>query len=140
MGAMLTQRPELFRAIVANVGLYDALRMENDPNGVFNTTEFGTVKDKAQFEALYAYSPYHKLKKGKSYPSVLFTTGANDNRVNPAHSKKMAARMMENPKNKVLLRITFGAGHGIGSSRSQRIDLKSDTYGFLFNELGMTLK
>jgi len=61
MGAALTQQPELFRAVVSHVGIYDMLRVELDPNGAFNTTEFGSVKDRDQFEALFAYSPYHHV-------------------------------------------------------------------------------
>ena len=83
MGAALTQRPDLFRASCLYVGIYDMLRVELDPNGAFNTTEFGTVKDPDQFKALYAYSPYHHVKDGTAYPAILFLTGDNDQRVNP---------------------------------------------------------
>src|SRR5882672_11446234 len=93
MGALLTQRPELVRAVVSRVGIYDMLRVELDPNGQFNITEFGTVKDPNQFKALYAYSPYHHVKDGTKYPAVLLATGENDGRVNPAQSRKMAARL-----------------------------------------------
>ena len=93
MGAALTQRPDLFRAVVSFVGIYDMLRVELDPNGEFNTTEFGTVKNREQFQALYAYSPYHHVKDGTVYPAVLFLTGENDHRVNPLHSRKMTARL-----------------------------------------------
>ena len=75
MGAALTQRPELFRAVVSYVGIYDMLRVERDPNGAFNVTEFGTVKDPEQFKALYAYSPYHHVKDGTAYPAILMPTG-----------------------------------------------------------------
>ncbi|HLQ25669.1 MAG TPA: prolyl oligopeptidase family serine peptidase, partial [Acidiferrobacterales bacterium] len=71
MGAILTQRPDLFRAVVSLVGIYDMLRVELTPNGAFNVTEFGTVKDSDQFNALYAYSPYHNVKDGAPYPAVL---------------------------------------------------------------------
>jgi prolyl oligopeptidase len=91
MGAALTQRPDLFRAVVSYVGVYDMLRVELDPNGAFNVTEFGTVTDPAQFEALHAYSPYHRVVDGTPYPAVLLVTGDHDGRVNPAHSRKMAA-------------------------------------------------
>ncbi len=93
MGAALTQRLELFRAVVSFVGIYDMLRVELDPNGAFNTTEFGTVKDPEQFKALYAYSPYHHVKDGATYPAILFLTGENDHRVNPLNSRKMIARL-----------------------------------------------
>ena len=93
MGAFLTQRPDLARAVVAHVGIHDMLRVELDPNGQFNVTEFGTVKDPEQFKALFAYSPFHHVRDGVKYPAVLLTTGENDGRVNPAQSRKMAARL-----------------------------------------------
>ena len=75
MGVALTQHPELFRAVVAHVGLYDMLRFEVHPNGVFNTAEYGSVKNAEQFKALYAYSPLHRVKDGTAYPAVLLLTG-----------------------------------------------------------------
>jgi prolyl oligopeptidase len=91
MGAAFTQRPDLFHAVVSYVGIYDMLRVELDPNGEFNITEFGTVKDPGQFKALYAYSPYHHVKDGTAYPAILMPTGENDHRVNPMESRKMVA-------------------------------------------------
>ena len=94
MGATLTQHPELFRAVVSRVGIYDMLRVELDPNGAFNVTEFGTVKDPEQFQALYAYSPYHHVKDGVRVPGACcMLTGDNDGRVDPMHSRKMTARL-----------------------------------------------
>ena len=93
MGAELTQFPKLFRAVVSFVGIYDMLHVENTPNGAFNVTEYGTVKNPEQFSALYAYSPFHRVKDHTAYPSVLFLTGANDPRVDPYHSRKMTARL-----------------------------------------------
>src|SRR5438105_2905568 len=75
MGAMIAQHPDLVRAVVSSVGIYDMLRVELAPNGAFNVTEFGTVKDPEQFKALYAYSPYHHVVDGTRYPSILFMTG-----------------------------------------------------------------
>ena len=75
MGAFLTQHPDLARSVVSHVGIYDMLRVELDPNGAFNTTEFGSVQDPAQFKALYAYSPYHHVVDGTKYPAVLFMDG-----------------------------------------------------------------
>jgi prolyl oligopeptidase len=139
MGAFLTQRPDLARAVVAQVGIFDMLRVELDPNGAFNITEFGTVKDPAQFQALYAYSPFHHVRDGVKYPAVLLTTGENDGRVNPAQSRKMAARLQaatasERP---ILYRSTASAGHGIGSSLKVRIAEQADILAFLFDQLGM---
>src|SRR6185295_14572670 len=78
MGAALTQEPRAMRAVVSQVGIYDALRWELQPNGEFNTTEFGTVKDLDQFKALNAYSPLNRVRDGVAYPSVLLTAGDND--------------------------------------------------------------
>lgn len=139
MGAFLTQRPDLARAVVAQVGIYDMLRVELDPNGQFNVTEFGTVSDPVQFQALYAYSPYHHVKDGVKYPAVLLTTGENDGRVNPAQSRKMAARLQAASASGVpiLFRSTASAGHGIGTALKERIAEQADVYSFLFNELGI---
>jgi prolyl oligopeptidase len=140
MGAMITQHPQLARAVVSSVGIYDMIRVELDPNGSFNTTEFGTVKDEAQFKALYAYSPYHHLRHDEKYPAVLLTTGANDGRVNPMHSRKFAAALQATAsESPVYLGISTKSGHGIGSSLDERIGLTADWMAFLFDQLGMKL-
>jgi prolyl oligopeptidase len=142
MGAMLTQHPERFGAVVGHVGIYDMLRVELSPNGEFNITEFGTVKDAGQFRALYAYSPYHRVKDGTPYPSVLFLTGANDPRVDPMQSRKMTARLQAaNSSGKpVLLRTSNASGHGIGSSLDEKIGEAVDVYAFLFDRLGVAYR
>jgi prolyl oligopeptidase len=142
MGAMITQHPDLMRAVVSQVGIYDMLRVELAPNGAFNVTEFGTVKDPEQFKALYAYSPYHHVVDGTKYPSILMMTGANDGRVAPYHSRKMVARLdaANKSQNPILLRTSSSAGHGIGTSLTERIKQLADIYAFLFAQLGMTSK
>jgi prolyl oligopeptidase len=142
MGAMITQHPDLFRAVVSSVGIYDMLRVELAPNGAFNVTEFGTVKNPEQFKALYAYSPYHHVVDGTKYPAVLMMTGANDGRVAPYHSRKMTARLLAANKsdNPILLRTSSSAGHGIGTALSERIKQSADIYAFLFAQLGMSGK
>ena len=139
MGAMITQHPDLMRAVVSSVGIYDMLRVELAPNGAFNVTEFGTVKDPEQFKALYAYSPYHHVVDGTKFPSILMMTGANDGRVAPYHSRKMIARLDEANKagNPILLRTSSSAGHGIGTALSERIKQSADVYAFLFAQLDM---
>lgn len=139
MGAALTQRPDLFRAVVTFVGIYDMLRVELDPNGAFNITEFGTVKDPEQFKALYAYSPYHHVKDGAKYPAVLLLTGENDHRVNPMQSRKMTARLQaaNDSDHPILLRTTASAGHGIGTALNERIEQNADYFSFLFDQLEM---
>jgi prolyl oligopeptidase len=141
MGAMITQHPESFRACVSAVGIYDMLRVELSPNGAFNVTEFGTVKDKAQFQAMHAYSPYHRVQDGRQYPAILFMTGANDPRVDPMQSRKMTARLQATgSRAPVLLRTSANSGHGGGSSLAQRIEEDVDRFAFLFGELGVTYK
>ena len=139
MGAVLTQRPDLFRAVVSHVGIYDSLRSELEPNGAFNITEFGTVKDPDQFKALYAYSPYHHVVDGTHYPAILLMTGDHDGRVNPYHSRKMMARLQAANRSEypILLRTTAAAGHGIGTGLGERIAQEADGDAFLFEQLGM---
>ncbi len=140
MGAVLTQHPDLARAVVSSVGIYDMLRVELDPNGAFNIAEFGTVNDRAQFDALYAYSPLHHVVKGTDYPAVLLLTGANDGRVNPLHSRKFAAALQAaqaDPDHPILLRTSKTSGHGIGSSIDEVIFTQTDQLMFLLDQLGM---
>jgi predicted esterase len=114
MGAVLTQRPDLFRVVVSISGIYDMLRSETTENGQFNVTEYGSVKNPEAFTALYAYSPYQHVKDGTKYPSILFTVGENDPRVDPWHSRKMIARLQaaNASKNPILLIRFSNAGHG----------------------------
>jgi prolyl oligopeptidase len=142
MGAALVQHPEMYRAVVSYVGIYDMLRSEAiTSNAVFNITEFGTVKDPAQFKALYAYSPYQHVVDGTAYPAVLFLTGANDPRVNPANSRKMTARLQAATSSKVpvLLRTSSTTGHGIDSSLDEQVEEGADVWSFLFNQLGLRM-
>jgi len=142
MGAMITQFPALCKATVSFVGIYDMLRNELTPNGAFNVPEYGTVKDKAQFRAMYAYSPYHNVKEETAYPSVLFMTGANDPRVDPMHSRKMTASLQAATTSEapILLRTSSSTGHGIGTPLSEQINQGVDMYAFLFHELVIKYK
>lgn len=139
MGAEVTQHPDLFRAVVSHVGIYDMLRVELSPNGAFNVTEFGTVKDPAEFRALFAYSPYHHVVDGTKYPAVMMLTGANDPRVDPMNSRKMTARLQaaNASSNPILLRASSTSGHGIGTALSEAIAQQTDVDSFLFRELGI---
>lgn len=139
MGAALTQHPDLFRAVVSRVGIYDMLRVELFPNGEFNTTEFGSVKDSNQFKALYAYSPYHHVADETAYPAVLFMTGDNDGRVDPANSRKMLARLQTASSSNLPLMLTTNphAGHGFGTRLSDRIAQEAEMYAFLADQLGV---
>jgi len=142
MGAEIVQHPEMFRAVVSRVGIYDMLHVENTPNGAFNVTEFGTVKDPDQFRALYSYSPLHNVKDGAGYPSVLFVTGANDPRVDPYNSRKMTAgiRAATTSDHPIFLRTNSDTGHGQGKPLGAEVEELTDSYAFLLHELGVTLK
>ncbi len=137
VGAALTQRPELLRAAGAAAGPYDMLRAELDPGGAVDTPEFGSVKDKAQFDALYAYSPLRNVRDGANYPAVLVMAGDADARVNPAQSRKMVARLQQgNPSGRViLLRTGASSGRGGEMPLSERIEQTTDEYGFFVHEL-----
>ena len=141
VNAVLTQHPQAFRAAASMVGISDMIRVEATPNGAFNVTEFGSVKDPEQFRALYAYSPYHHVVDGTRYPAVLLTAGEGDPRVDSWHAKKMAARLQEATTSglPVVLRIS-GWGHGIGSSRDERIAQTADLWTFFFAELGVPFR
>jgi len=138
MGAMITQHPSLARAVVTSGGIYDMLRAELDPNGAFNTTEFGSVKDETQFKTLYSYSPYHHVQPGP-FPAVLALTGAHDGRVNPMQSRKFIAALQAADTGglPILLRASASSGHGPGSAQSERIDQQTDELAFLFAQLSM---
>jgi len=140
MGAVLTERPDLFRAVVSEAGLYDMLRFETTQNGQFNVTEYGSVKHRDQFKALYAYSPYEHVVKGTKYPAVLLTVGENDLRVDPWHSRKFAAKLQAaSTSGWPILLISFSAaGHGgIGAGEDQRIAMEAYNWAFLFDQLGV---
>jgi prolyl oligopeptidase len=143
MGAMITQRPDLFRAIVCAVPLLDMLRYQNFQIAKLWIPEYGSAEDPKQFEWLYAYSPYHHVKPGKEYPAILFMTGDTDTRVDPMHAKKMAALMQAEAKNgaskerPILLRIETKAGHGQGKPVTKQIEENTDMYSFLFWQLGV---
>jgi len=137
MGAVLTQRPDIAQAVVADVPVMDSLRSETTTNGGFNTTEFGTVEDPELFAALLAYSPYHNVVDGTAYPAVLLTAGENDTRVDAWHAKKMTARLQQatTSDRPVLLRLE-STGH-LAGSLDQSIDETTDRHAFLFGQLGL---
>ncbi len=138
-GVVVTQHPDLFRAVVADAGWYDSLRVELSPNGQVGTNEFGTVKDPEQFKALYAYSSYHHVKDGTPYPAIYLFAGANDNRVDPMQSRKMTARLQAatNSGLPILLRFELNAGHGWGEALNTEIGEYSDIMSFLFDQMGI---
>jgi prolyl oligopeptidase len=116
------------------------LRYEQAANGVFNTTEYGSVKDEGAFKALYAYSPFHAVKDKTQYPSILMLTGKNDPRVEPFHSRKMIARLQASGTKQPVLLRTSDTGHGGGTPLAERIAQSIDVYAFLFDALGVKVK
>jgi prolyl oligopeptidase len=143
MGAALTQRPDLFRAVVCQVPLLDMLRYQNFQIAKLWIAEYGSAEDRKQFDFIYAYSPYHHVKAGTEYPAILFMTADTDTRVDPMHAKKMAALMQAEAANgqsrerPILLRIDTNAGHGQGKPITKQIEELTDVYSFLFSQLGV---
>ncbi|MGA8152650.1 MAG: prolyl oligopeptidase family serine peptidase [Terriglobales bacterium] len=143
MGAAFTQRPDLYRAVVCQVPLLDMLRYQNFQIAKLWIPEYGSADDPKQFDWLYAYSPYHQVKAGTEYPSILFVTADTDTRVDPMHAKKMAALMQAEAANgqsrtrPILLRIETKAGHGQGKPITKQIEESTDVYSYLFWQLGV---
>ncbi len=140
VGACMTQRPDLFGACLPAVGVMDMLRFHQFTIGWAWKSDYGSSEDPAEFKALRAYSPYHTLKPGVSYPPTLVTTADHDDRVVPAHSFKFAARLQEVHRgpNPVLIRIETKAGHGAGKPTTKIIEERSDQLAFLVHHFGMT--
>ena len=138
IGAVLTQRPDLFGAANAQVGVMDMLRFDKFTVGFGWKQDYGSPSEnEAEFHAIYKYSPLHNLKPGTHYPATLITTADHDDRVFPAHSFKFAAQMQADQAGSapVLIRIETRAGHGAGMPLSKQLDVSSDTYAFLLHEL-----
>ena len=140
VGAVMTQRPDLFRVAIPQVGVMDMLRYHQFTIGWAWATEYGrSDKSEADFKNLYSYSPLHNLKKGVSYPATLVTTADHDDRVVPAHSFKFAATLQEDNvgRNPVLIRIDTKAGHGAGKPIGKAIEEAADIGSFVMYNLGM---
>jgi prolyl oligopeptidase len=138
IGGAVTQRPDLFAAALIRVGDSDSLRSELMASGPANIPEFGTVKEPDGFKGLYAMDAYQHVKPDTAYPAVLLTTGANDPRVAPWQAAKMTARLQAatNSNKPVLLRVDYDAGHGLGSTKSQRDVELADEVSFLLWQFG----
>jgi prolyl oligopeptidase len=139
MGAVLTQRPDLFRAVVVQVPLLDMLRYHRFLIARLWIPEYGSAEDPAQFPWLRAYSPYHHVRDGVAYPAVLLATAESDTRVDPMHARKMAARLQaatSSPR-PILLRLESRAGHGAGKPLNKVLEELTDSWAFVFSELGV---
>jgi len=139
VGAALTQRPELFKAVVCGYPLLDMLRYHKFLVARFWISEYGSAENPEQFRYLYDYSPYHNVKQGLDYPAVLFITGDGDTRVDPLHARKMAALLQSatGSKEPVILRYHTKAGHSGGRAVKRKIEDLTDEYSFLFSQLDM---
>lgn len=142
VGAVMTQRPDLFKVALPAVGVLDMLRYHKFTVGWGWAVEYGNADSAKQFPYLYKYSPYHNLKQGVSYPATLVTTADHDDRVVPAHSFKFAARLQEyhSGANPVLIRVDVNAGHGAGKPTSKQIDEATDIWSFVMYNLGMPFR
>ena len=142
IGAVINQRPDLFKVAIPQVGVMDMLRFHKFTIGYYWAVEYGSSDDAEQFKYLYKYSPLHNIKSGLSYPATLVTTADHDDRVVPAHSFKYIATLQEhyNGENPVLIRIETKAGHGAGKPTSKVIEEVADLWGFVFYNLGMNPK
>jgi prolyl oligopeptidase len=138
VGAVVNQRPDLFRIALPAVGVMDMLRYHTFTIGSSWISDYGSSQDSAGFRILYAYSPLHNIREGRKYPALLATTADHDDRVVPAHSFKYIATLQERYRgpNPVLLRVETRSGHG-ASSTAKAIDLTTDTYAFMMYSLGM---
>jgi prolyl oligopeptidase len=139
VGAALTQRPDLFRAVVCMYPLLDMLRFDKFLVGKWWVSEYGSADDPEQFKVLRAYSPYHHVSPGTRYPAALFITGDGDTRVAPLHARKMTALLQasSDPELPILLRYDLEAGHTQGGSITKSIDETADWMGFLLWQLNM---
>lgn len=141
VGACMTQRPDLFGACLPAVGVMDMLKFQNWTAGRFWVDDYGSSKNsKEEFEALYAYSPYHNLEDGVEYPPTMVTTADTDDRVVPGHSFKFAARLQEAQagSNPTLIRIETKAGHGAGKPTAKVIEEVADQWAFLAKHLELS--
>jgi prolyl oligopeptidase len=141
VGAVETQRPELFGACLPAVGVMDMLRFNQFTAGRFWVDDFGSPQNPEEFKALRAYSPYHNIKDGTRYPPTLITTADHDDRVVPGHSFKFAAAMQHAQAGPapILIRIETRAGHGAGKPTTKLIEETADEWAFLLKILKMKL-
>jgi len=139
MGAALTQRPDLFKAVVCGNPLLDMLRYQNFLIAKLWIPEYGTAEDSLQFKYLYQYSPYHRVGDKTPYPAILFLTAESDTRVDPMHALKMTARLQSatSADNPILLRYDTKAGHGVGTPLSKLVERYTDIWSFIYWQLSV---
>ena len=143
IGAVLNQRPELYKVAFPAVGVMDMLRYHKFTVGWGWAVEYGSSDDSDHFNFLYSYSPLHNIRANGNYPATLVTTADHDDRVVPAHSFKYAATLQEKNRGNpdpLLIRIEHKAGHGGGKPTAKRIQEAADIWSFMFYNMGITPK
>jgi prolyl oligopeptidase len=139
VGAVMNQRPELFRVAIPQVGVMDMLRFQEFTIGWNWVADFGSSDNAEEFAALYAYSPLHNIREGVRYPATLVTTADHDDRVVPAHSFKYAARLqaLASKDSPAMIRIETKSGHG-ASNLTKQLEATADVYAFMMENMGVT--
>jgi prolyl oligopeptidase len=139
MGAMIIQHPLTMKAVVAHSGIFDVVRLNEAPNGVYMLPEYGFLQEEDQFKAMFAYSPYHRIKRRVDSPSVFFLNGVKDTTVAPFHTWKMAARLQEAKRSAapVLVKTDPEMGHGNKAPFMAKLEERAEMLAFIFRELGV---
>src|SRR5690606_32343589 len=139
VGAVVTQRPDLFKMAVCAVPLLDMIRYHKFLIARYWIPEYGDPDKAEDFANILTYSPYHHIRMGINHPTMMVTAGENDTRVDPLHAKKFVAALQNNPGqiNPILLYMNFDSGHGSGKSTQQQIDELAFRWRFIMGELGM---
>jgi len=139
MGAMVTQRPELFKAVVCAVPLLDMVRFHKFLIAKYWIPEYGDPDKLEDFQNILQYSPYHNIRKGINHPTTMVKAGENDTRVDPLHAKKFVAALQNNPGqlSPILLYMDYDSGHGSGKSTDQQVYDLQVHWRFIMNQLGM---
>jgi prolyl oligopeptidase len=140
VGAVENQRPDLFAAAVAQVGVMDMIRFREFTVGKGWESDYGSVDDAEEFKALLEYSPVHNVRPHVDYPATLILTGDHDDRVYPAHSFKFAAALQNaDPHGRpILIRIDLRTGHGAGKPLAKRVEERADIYAFVREAMGLS--
>ncbi|NOR44936.1 MAG: prolyl oligopeptidase family serine peptidase [Candidatus Delongbacteria bacterium] len=141
IGAMITQRPDLMKAVYCGVPLLDMIRYHNSMLANIWKEEYGSAEDPEQFKYIYKYSPYHNIKEGVQYPASIITAGINDARVDPYHARKFTAALRDanNSDNPILIQVQQASGHGGGTEISIQAEQQADKMAFLMDQVGLEI-
>ena len=141
IGAMVTQRPDLMKAVYCGVPLLDMVRYHNSMIANIWKEEYGSAEDPEQFKYIYKYSPYHNIKEGTQFPSSIITAGINDARVDPYHARKFTAALRDanSSDNPILIQVQEASGHGGGTQISIQAEQQADKMAFLMDQVGLKI-